>query len=466
MTFNSNNIMRKSFKQVVQVAFCIFLGYQQTNSQTVSMNHSLPAANPFAKPSTLPYQVADFSKIKDADYEPALEEGIKEQLQEIEQIANNKAIPSFANTLVALEKAGALLTRVNNAFNLVSGANTNPVLQNLQEAIAPKLTALQDAIFLNSKLFKRVEAIKKSASSKTLDVESKRLIEYYYQQFLKAGAKLSEEDKTALKKLNEEEASLGAKFSNQLLNAAKEGGLLISDSTELKGLSAAEMQSLANNAATKGFKDKWFISLKNTTQQPLLSSLSVRETRKKLFDASWTRCEKGDSNDTRNTIIKIATVRAAKAKLLGYKNYAAWNLQDQMAQTPEAVEAFFAQLIPSALAKAKTEAKDIQDLINTQNGGFELAPWDWDYYSDQVRKAKYNLDETEIKPYFQLDKVLEKGVFYAANKLYGLTLKNVTIYLYIKKMCVYLKSLIKIQNLLLSFIATITKGITKMEVHG
>jgi len=345
-------------------------------------------------------------------------------LKEIKQIADNPAVPTFDNTLVALEKSGQLLTRVNNAFSLVSGANTNPTLQQLQEDISPKLTALGDAIYLNSKLYKKVETLHKNKAKLNLDKESARLLDYYYQQFIKAGARLSDDEKTALKKLNEEESSLTAKYANQLLAAAKAGALVVSDSSELQGLSQAQKESYANGAKAKGLTGEWLIPLKNTTQQPALSSLSVRATRQKLFEASWTRAEKGDSNDTRAVIIRIATIRAQKAKLLGFASYAAWNLQDQMAEKPAAVEAFLDKLIPSAIGKAKEEAADIQALIDKQNGGFELQPWDWDFYSEQVRKEKYNLDESEITPYFQLDKVLEKGVFYAANQLYGLTFKE------------------------------------------
>ena len=403
------------------LSMAVSFGFTSPKSPIKSL---LPASNPFSKVSVLPYGVPNFSKINDADYQPALEEGIRQQLDEIKGIAENPATATFANTIVTLEKSGQLLTRVNNAFNLVSGANTNPTLQQLQEFIAPKLTALNDAIYLNGKLFKRVEKLVKNKAKLGLDKESNRLLDYYYQQFIKAGAKLSDADKDALKKLNEEESSLAAKFGNQLLAAAKEGGLVVSDPSELAGLSQAQKDNYAQGAKAKNLSGKWLIPLKNTTQQPSLSSLSVRATRQKLFEASWSRAEKGDSNDTRTTIIRIATVRAKKAKLLGFNSYAAWNLQDQMAEKPEAVEQFFAKLVPSAIGKAKEEAADIQALINKQNGGFEVQPWDWDFYSEQVRKEKYNLDESEITPYFQLDKVLENGVFYAANQLYGLTFKE------------------------------------------
>ncbi len=404
------------------LSMAVLFGF--TNKPTTPIKSLLPASNPFSKASTLPYGVPDYTKIKDADYQPALEEGIRQQLEEIKGIAENPAPATFANTLVALEKSGQLLARANNAFTLVSGANTNPTLQELQEFIAPKLTALNDAIYLNGKLFKRVEKLFNNKTKLGLDKESARLLDYYYQQFIKAGAKLSDSDKEALKKLNEEESSLGAKFGNQLLAAAKEGALVVSDVNELAGLSQAQKDNYAQAAKAKKLDGKWLISLKNTTQQPSLSSLTVRATRQKLFEASWSRAEKGDSNDTRPTFIRIATIRAQKAKLLGFKSYAAWNLQDQMAENPEAVEQFFAKLVPSAIGKAKEEAADIQTLINKQKGGFDLQPWDWDFYSEQVRKEKYNLDESEITPYFQLDKVLEKGVLFAASKLYGVTFKE------------------------------------------
>lgn len=388
------------------------------------VKNMLPASNPFSKASTLQYQAPPFNKIRNEHYKPALEEGIRQQLAEVEAIANNPAAPTFENTLVALEKTGQLLTRVNNVFNMVTGANNNDELQQLQEAIAPKLAALQDAIYLNSKLFKRVETIYKQRNNLKLDSESRRLLQVYYTQFMIAGAKLSDENKVTMKKLNEEEAGLSAKFSNQLLAAAKNSALVISNEEELKGVSDADKANYAANAKARGLDGKWVITLKNTTQQPALPSLDNRTTREKLFNASWTRAEHGDSTDTRATILRIAQIRAEKAQLLGYKNYAEWKLQDQMAKNPEAIDKFFSRLVPAVTGKAKEEAADIQALINQKGGGFQLKPWDWDYYAEQVRKARYDLDENEVKPYFEMNTVLEKGVFYAANQMYGLTFKE------------------------------------------
>ena len=382
------------------------------------------AANPLFTKSALPFEAPPFDKIKDSDFKPALEEGMKQHLAEIQKIADNTDAPTFDNTLVAMEKSGELLTRANRVLNVLTGANTDSTLQKLQEEEAPKLAAHHDAIYLNSKLFARVKAIYDSRGSLKLDPESLRLVEFYFQQFEKAGANLSDGDKAKLKKLNSEEASLSAKFNNQLLAAAKAGALIINDTTALAGLSQGEKDALAQNAKANKLDGKWLIALQNTTQQPLLQSLSNRDTRQKLFEASWNRAEKSDSNDTRSTIVKIAQIRAQKAKLLGFPNYAAWNLQDQMAKTPEAVDKFFAQLVPASVARAKREGADIQTLIDKQKGGFKLQPYDWNFYSEQVRKQKFNLDENEIKPYFELNNVLQNGVFYAANLLYGLTFKE------------------------------------------
>lgn len=382
------------------------------------------ASNPFYASSTLPLQAPAFDKIKDSHFKPAAEEGMKQQLAEVQQIADHAAAPTFKNTIIALEKSGQLLSRVSHVFNLLSGANTNPTLQKIQEEEAPKLTATNDAIYLNTKLFKRVEALYNQRNQLKLDAESVRLIEYYYQKFEIAGAKLSDADKEKLKSLNKEEAGLSAKFTNQLLNAANAGALTIGNKDELAGLPQGTLDAAAEKAKAAKQDGKYIIALQNTTQQPDLQSLSNRATRQKLFEASWNRAEKSDTNDTRKTIARIAEIRTAQAALLGFKSYAAWKLQDQMAKTPEAVEQFLGKLVPAATTKARQEAAEIQKVIDQQKGGFKLQPWDWDFYAEQVRKAKYDLDESQVKPYFVLDKVLQDGVFYAANQLYGISFKE------------------------------------------
>jgi peptidyl-dipeptidase Dcp len=379
--------------------------------------------NPFYAPSSLPFQAPPFDKIKDSDYQPAIDAGMAQQIQEVEAIADNSAQPNFDNTLVALEKSGQLLNRVMEVFNCVTAANTDDDLQKVQEYEAPRLAANQDAIYLNTKLFARVKAIYDERASLHLDAESLHLAEFDYQQFVKAGANLSESDKEKLKKINEEDSTLENAFMTKLLAAAKNGAYATNDSAALAGLSEEQMAAAAQAAQARKQQGR-LIPLQNTTQQPDLASLTNRATRQTIFENSWNRAERGDANDTRSAIARLAQLRAQKGALLGYPNYAAWNLTDQMAKTPEAALHFVDALAPAAAAKAASEAKEIQALIDSQHGGFTLQPWDWEFYSEQVRKAKYDLDESEIKPYFELNNVLENGVFYAAHQLYGLTFKE------------------------------------------
>ena len=379
--------------------------------------------NPFYAASTLPYQAPPFDKIKDSDYQPAFDAGMAEQRKEIDAIANNSAPPTFENTLVALERSGQLYSRVQQVFDGVSQANTNPALDKVDAIEAPKRAAQDDAIFLNEKLFQRVAAIYKQMDSLGLDAESKRLVDVYYKHFVHQGANLSEADKTKLKKLNEEISTLENSFKQKLLAATKEAAYTTKDKSALKGLSDAELGAAAD-AAKERKVDGYVLPLQNTTQQPILSSLQVRATRQAVFEDSWNRAERGGANDTRATIARLAQVRADKAKLLGYPSFAAWNLEDQMAKTPDAAIKFMDALVPASTAKAVDEGKDIQALIDSQQGGFQLQPWDWNFYSDQVRQAKYDLDEAQVKPYFEVWNVLQNGVFYAANQLYGITFKE------------------------------------------
>ena len=381
-------------------------------------------ANPLMSPSPLPFGAPPFDTIKDEDFRPAFEAGMKAQMTEIVAIADSLTAPTFDNTLVALEKSGQLLTRVEMIFFGLTSANTNPALQGLREEIAPKLAAHSDAIFLNAKLFKRVEAVYDKRAELKLDPQSLRLVEYYHERFVHQGARLSDADKTTLKKLNEEEAALQAKYINQLLAATTAGALVTSNPADLAGLSKEELEGAALAAKARGLEGRWLIPLQNTTQQPKLAELTLRPTREKLFAASWTRTELGDANDTRDTIAKLAVLRATRAALLGFTSHAAWSLELQMAKTPQAVEQFLGRLVPPSIANAKREAADIQGLIDKQKGGFQLAPYDWDFYAEQVRKAKYELDSAQLAPYFELNRVLQDGVFYAARELYGISLKE------------------------------------------
>ena len=384
---------------------------------------TLPASNPFAKPSTLPFQAPDFSKIKDSDYLPALLAGMAEQKREVAAIANNPAPPSFNNTMVALERSGALLERANLAFSAVNGANTNDVLQDTDSKTAPLLAAHNDYIYLNPKLFARVKTLHDKQASLGLTPEQARLLKVQYDQFVKAGAQLSPEKQTELKQLNKQLSSLQTEFSQKLLAAAKAGALHVTDKAALAGLSEDQAAAAAQTAKDRGLEG-YVLPLQNTTQQPALESLTDRATREALYKASITRASKGDENDTRNLISEIAQLRAKKAGLLGFPNYAAYALQDQMAKTPEAALAFINRIQPPLTAKEKAEYADIQKLVDAQGGGFKAQPWDWNIYAEQIRKSRYALDSDELKNYFEFNRVLEDGVFYAANQLYGISFKE------------------------------------------
>ncbi len=380
------------------------------------------ASNPFMKKSKLQYEAPEFDKIKNEHFKPAFDFGLKQHDSQILGIADNPDAPTFENTIVALEKSGEILKRAVIVFSNLTSANTNPTLQALDEEYAPIFAAHSDKMYLNENLYKRIKAITEDG----LDSESKRLLQYYKQNFEIAGANLSAADKEKLKQINQELASLSTQYSNKLLEARKQGGVFFTDAKELDGLSADDIAAAASDAKNAGKPGQYLLALQNTTQQPLLQNLKNRATREKLFKASWLRAEKGDGNDTRETIEKLANLRLKKAQILGKKSFADWKLQDQMAKTPEAATKLMNQIATPAVETAKREAKDIQDLIDQQKGGFKVEPWDWNFYAEQVRKAKFDLDESEIKPYFEITTVLEKGVFFAAEKFYGLTFKKRT----------------------------------------
>jgi peptidyl-dipeptidase Dcp len=401
------------------------LAVGSTNMPSLAANGEFGPSNPFYAASSLPYQAPPFDKIKDSDYQSAIDAGMAEQRKEVRAIADDPAPPTFDNTFVALEKSGQLFNRVMLVLNGVTGANLSPALQKVQDIEAPRLAAHQDAIFLDSKLFQRVATIYKERDSLKLDPESLRLVEYYYKEFVHSGANLSDADKAKLKKLNEEESTLTNEFTKKLLAVTKDAAFVTTDKKALAGMTAAGLEGAAQ-AAKERKVSGYVIPLQNTTQQPDLSVLTERSTRKTIFENSWNRAERGGANDTRQIIARLAQLRAQKAKLLGFPTYAAWKLEDQMAKNPEAALKFMDALVPGSTAKAAVEAKDIQAVIDTQKAGFQLQPWDWDIYAEQVRKARYDLDEAQIKPYLELNNVLQNGVFYAANQLYGITFKERT----------------------------------------
>ena len=389
---------------------------------------ALPPENPFSAPSTLPYQVPPFDKIKDAHFLPAFEAGMAEQRQEVDAIAKNTEAPTFENTLVALERSGRLLSRVSRVFYNLNSSDTNDERQKIDTEMAPRLTAHGDAISMDPALFSRLKALYEGRGALGLDAESAQLLDRYYRQFTRSGALLSETDKTALKEINKTLASLTTKFDQNLMKGAKNGAVVVDSAAELDGLSPGQIGAAAEAAKERGLAGKWVITLQNTTIQPPLDQLKSRALRERIYRASIARNNGGEADNTA-LVVEIVKLRARQAKLLGYANYAAYSLEDESARSPEAVNKMLGQLGPAALLKAKSEAADIQGLIDAEAKAagvkpFTLQPWDWAYYAQKARKARYSFDEAQVKPYFELDRVIKDGVFYAAQVLYGLSFKE------------------------------------------
>ncbi len=383
-----------------------------------------PSAGPFAEKSTLPFQAPDFTRIKDSDYQPAIEAGIAAQQAEMAAIADNPEPPTFANTMAAMERTGQVLNRAAAALFTVIGANTNDTLDAVEKAVSPKLAAHADEIYLNSRLFARVQALYDARATLNLTGEQARLLDVTYERFVNAGAKLNDTDKATLKSLNEQLSTLGTEFSQKLTQATKDAALVVQTRAELAGLSDAEIDAAAKEAQERGLAGQYALTLVNTTQQPQLASLTDRETRRRLYQASVTRTSRGDANDTRAIIAKMAELRARKAALLGYPDYATSVMYDRMVKTPAEALDFMARLVTPLADKQVVEAGELDAAIADSGGDFSVRPWDWDFYSEKVRKAKYDLDQAQVKPYFEVTRVLEDGVFYAANLMYGLTFEK------------------------------------------
>lgn len=391
---------------------------------TAGRHRSAADANPFLAPSPLPFQAPPFDRIHDGDYQPAIDAGMDQELVEVTAIADQAAEPTFANTIEAMDKTGILLNRVSLVFFGVTGANIDDSLQKVQTIEAPRLAAHRDQIFLNAKLYARIDRIFQQKEKLGLSPEQVHLVDKYHRDFVRAGVTLSDSAKQQLQLLNKEEASLETEFAKKLRVATRNGALLVAEPKQLAGLNDGEIAAAANAAKERKNDGLWVIRLQNTTQQPLQASLQNRNVREELYAASISRAEQGDSNDTRAIITRLVRVRAQRAQLLGYPTYAAYSLDDQMAKTPAAAIKLMTDLVPPATSKAKGEQTDMQALIDEQKGGFQMKPWDWQYYAEKVRKAHYDLDESQLKPYFELDRVLKDGVFYAAGQMYGLTFKE------------------------------------------
>jgi len=383
-----------------------------------------PPANPLLVESTLPLHFPRFDQIRDDDFLPAFEQGIAEHRKEIEAIASNPDKPTFDNTIVAMERSGATLGRVQIIFGNLSGANTDPKLQEVQRAMAPKLAAHQDEVLLDPRLFARIDALYQQRDSLGLDAESARLLWRYHQDFVRAGAQLPEASKAKLRALNAELATLQTTFEQNTLKERGASAVTFDTRAELAGLSDVEIKNAADAATKAGKPGKFVIQLVNTTGQPVLTNLTSHASRMKVMAASLARGSRGGEFDNRATVAALARKRAQRAALLGYPTHAAFQLAEQTVGSVEVMNKMLAQMATPAVVNAHKEAAQLQAMIDAENGGFRLDAADWAYYSEKVRKAQYAFDESQLKPYYELDHVLFDGVFYAANKLYGITFKE------------------------------------------
>ena len=377
--------------------------------------------NPLLTTSSLQFGYPPFDLIKNEHFEPAMIQGMAEQRAEIAAIASNVAPPTFENTLVAMEQSGQLLDRAATVFFGLSSAHTNDDIEAIQVRMSPQFAEHGDAILLDSQLFNRIDALYRERANLSLDPESLRLLEETYRDFVRAGALLTESGQERMRAINAEMASLQTAFRQNVLSEVNAQAIVVDDPEQLDGLSEGEIASAKAAAVERGLEDQWVIPLLNTSGQPALARLTHRDLRERIYRASVGRGSSGGDYDNRQTISKIMTLRAERANLLGYPNHAAFNLENQTAKTTEAVNDRLTGLAPVAVANAKTEAAQLQALIAAEGGDFDLAAWDWAYYSERLRAQKYDFDESELKPYFELDNVLTRGVFYAAERLYGIT---------------------------------------------
>lgn len=398
------------------------------NSQfTIPLNGVIPVPdselsvdNPFAQPSSLAFHTPAFDKVKVEHYQPAFMAGMKQQLEEVEAIAELADPPTFENTITAFEKSGALLSRVQSVFFNMTSAHTNKDLQNIQKELAPLLAAHSDDILLNRKLFTKIETLYESRDSLGLTEEQTEVLKKHYEDAVRAGARLSEEQQNRIRSLNEQLSTLQTQFEDNLLAVTKERSVIVDDKAQLDGMSAADIAAAAETAKERGHEGKYLIEIANTTRVPILSSLNDRSLRERVWKASAYRALGQDGGiDNQPLVLEIAQLRAERAALLGFANHAAYKLGDQMAKTPAAARKMLTDLVPGVVARVKEEAKDLEAMMKELGASHDLAPWDWEYYSEKVRQAKFEVDESQVKPYFEVNAVLEKGVFFTMNKLFG-----------------------------------------------
>ncbi|MDZ7659323.1 M3 family metallopeptidase [Fodinibius sp.] len=406
---------------ILSLAFSLMLSScDQSNSKTDSMNN-----NPLFSASSLPYEAPNFDAIKVEHYRPAFEEGMKRELEEIETIATNPEPPTFENTIVAMEKSGALLRRTSSVFYNLTSAHTNDQIQEIQSEMAPKLAAHSDDILLNANLFDRVKTLYQKRDELELDEASLKLLEDTHREFVRAGAELSEEEKERMREINERVSSLTTQFQDNLLQITQERAVLVEDVDKLDGLSEDRISAAQEAAEERGEDGKYLLTITNTTRVPILKSLNNRDLRERVWKASAYRgIGQDDGIDNRPIILELAKLRAEKANLLGYENFAAYKLDPQTAKTPDAALDMLTDLIPPVIQNSQNEADAITEMMRKDGIDEEVQPWDWNYYAEKVREAEYNIDESEVRPYFELDRVLKDGVFHTMEKLFGITFEE------------------------------------------
>ena len=416
------------FRIITGLLSCIFFmgGCTVPTPKTITVESTTVSTgqNPFYTESSLYMKYPEFDKIKNKHYTPAFEKGMADHMAEMETIANHNVNPTFNNTIMAMETSGALLDRVSTVFFSLTSANTNVEMENIRSEMAPKLSAHSDQILLNGKLFHRVKTIYEQRDQLGLDKESKRLVEKYYTDFIRSGANLSSEEKESLKKINGEMAVLQTTFSQNVLKEVNALAVVVDSKDELDGLSDAAIEAAANEAKSRELDGKYVLTLRNTSGQPAMASLTNRALRERIHKTSLSRGSRGGDFDNRDILANVIKLRAERAQLMGYDNHAAYSLENQTAQTPKAVNERLSSLAPKAVANANKEATDLQKMIDAEKGSFKLASWDWDFYTEKVRADRYNFDASQLKPYFEMDNVLQNGVFYAATQLFGITFKE------------------------------------------
>jgi len=396
-----------------------------TAPATVMHTDEFNESNPFYAPSTLSMQAPDFAAIQTGHYLPAFKEGINQAAAEIQAIAENSAAPTFVNTVEAMEHTGELLGRVSRVFFNMTSAHTNENIQAIQREVSPMLSAHNDNIYLNPALFNRFRTLHDNIENLGLNTEQEMLLKRYYRNFVRAGALLTDEQQTRIREINERMSALSTEWSSSQLAITRESAVLVDDVALLEGMSDGQIAAAAEAARNRGEEGQYLLNITNTTRQPILTSLDNREMRQRVFEASVNRGLGVDGAiDVRPIVLEIAALRAERAQIMGYNNFAEFAIEPNMAGTPDAVLDMLTGMVPAIKVNTEREAGQIREMIAEMGHDHELMPWDWEYYAEKVRQKLYDIDEDEVKPYFELNSVLNNGVFYTMNRLYGITFEE------------------------------------------